>query len=51
MGMPLRPRELYDRHAAWLKEHRPNVHDLIDALKDTHAMPGGRSRAGWRVAI
>ena len=29
-GRPLRPRELYDRHAAWLKEHRPNVHDLID---------------------
>jgi hypothetical protein len=31
MGRPLRPRELYDRHAAWLKENRPNVHDLIDS--------------------
>jgi hypothetical protein len=28
-GRPLRQRELCDRHAAWLKANRPNVHDLI----------------------
>ena len=27
-GRPLRQRELCERHAAWLKANRPNVHDL-----------------------
>ena len=27
-GAPLRQRELCDRHAAWLKANRQNVHDL-----------------------
>jgi hypothetical protein len=30
-GRPLRQRELGDRHAAWLKANRPNVHDLRGA--------------------
>jgi hypothetical protein len=30
-GRPLRQRELCDRHAAWLKANRPNVHDLRGA--------------------
>jgi len=28
---PLRQRELCDRHAAWLKANRPNVHDIMKA--------------------
>jgi len=27
-GRPLRQRELCDRHADWLRDNRPNVHDL-----------------------
>jgi hypothetical protein len=30
-GRPLKQRELCDRHAAWLKANRPNVHDLRGA--------------------
>jgi hypothetical protein len=30
-GRPLKQRELCDRHTAWLKGNRPNVHDLRDA--------------------
>jgi hypothetical protein len=27
-GRPPRQREMYERHAAWLKANRRNVHDL-----------------------
>ena len=30
-GRPLKQRELCERHAAWLKANRPNVHDLRGA--------------------
>jgi hypothetical protein len=33
-GRPLRQRELCDGHADWLKAHRPNVYDLIQAIDE-----------------
>jgi hypothetical protein len=30
-GRPLKQRELFDRHAHWLKANRPNVHDVRSA--------------------
>ncbi len=27
-GRPLRQRELCERHADWLRDNRPNIHDL-----------------------
>jgi hypothetical protein len=29
-GRPLRERELWERHADWLRANRPNVDDLAD---------------------
>jgi hypothetical protein len=30
-GRPLKQRELCERHAAWLKTKRPNIHELRNA--------------------